>query len=363
MEMYSQEREPDMIAERTRQQTIDPVRLYLDQAGQTPLLTRLQEVELGERIRGGQQSRDQLDAFKRTEIILSPEELESLRLSAIDGKVAHEHMVSANLLLVVSIARKYQRKDSSMQLLDLIQEGTLGLMHAVDKFDYDKGFKFSTYASWWIRQAITRALDTHDPIIGVPENVAFDIRRLSMFEAEESSIKGRIPKDDELVCNALSIDRERLRVLREAKLLRTQLVHIDNPIEEGGRSFQDILPDAKSQEAYDLSETNTGLEHMINKMVAEGCLLVDEVAMLKSRYYDEKTYEEIGQLYDIGYQAAKLRVSKILRKIRNNLLNGKSYSTTLPDRDQINGSPRQKDLTYDSLMMNALSSIREASGG
>ncbi|MEY4129814.1 MAG: hypothetical protein RIS81_1563 [Actinomycetota bacterium] len=154
----------------------DSVRLYLSEIGQVPLLTADEEKDLGKKIKAG---------------LVAQAERRKLQRTAKDGEKAKDHMVRANLRLVVSVARRYDRKE--LQLADLIQEGNIGLMHAADKYDYEKGFKFSTYATWWIRQSMTRALADQGRNIRIPGHMMEVVNRVQRAERDLTAELGRMP--------------------------------------------------------------------------------------------------------------------------------------------------------------------------
>jgi len=170
----------------------DPVRLYLDGIGRYPLLTKEQEATLGRAIEAGRSAEAALASGE----VLTPERARELRRVHREGQRAAEHFVNANLRLVVSIAKRYQTTD--MPLLDLIQEGNLGLMHAVEKFDWRKGFKFSTYATWWIRQAIGRGVDNTSRMVRLPVHASDQVRRVMRAKTHLEGELGRVPSTSEL---------------------------------------------------------------------------------------------------------------------------------------------------------------------
>ncbi|MEY3339482.1 MAG: hypothetical protein RL575_575, partial [Actinomycetota bacterium] len=166
----------------------DSVRLYLSEIGQVPLLTADEEKDLGKKIKAGLVAQAKLNTSDGD---LSFAERRKLQRMAKDGEKAKDHMVRANLRLVVSVARRYDRKE--LQLADLIQEGNIGLMHAADKYDYEKGFKFSTYATWWIRQSMTRALADQGRNIRIPGHMMEVVNRVQRAERDLTAELGRMP--------------------------------------------------------------------------------------------------------------------------------------------------------------------------
>ncbi|MGA1654099.1 MAG: sigma-70 family RNA polymerase sigma factor, partial [Ilumatobacteraceae bacterium] len=171
----------------------DSVRLYLSEIGQVPLLTADEEKDLGKKIKAGLVAQAKLNTSDGD---LSFAERRKLQRTAKDGEKAKDHMVRANLRLVVSVARRYDRKE--LQLADLIQEGNIGLMHAADKYDYEKGFKFSTYATWWIRQSMTRALADQGRNIRIPGHMMEVVNRVQRAERDLTAELGRMPTPEEV---------------------------------------------------------------------------------------------------------------------------------------------------------------------
>ncbi|HVW33981.1 MAG TPA: sigma-70 family RNA polymerase sigma factor, partial [Acidimicrobiia bacterium] len=191
----------------------DPVRMYLKEIGKVPLLTGAQEVNLAQRIESGLAASDQIAAANGG---LSPEESNRLRAVEIDGHRAKRQLIEANLRLVVSIAKRYVGR--GMLLLDLIQEGNLGLMRAVEKFDYTKGFKFSTYATWWIRQAITRAIADQARTIRIPVHMVDTSNQVMRTQRQLLQDLGREPRVEEVAARVEMTPekvREILRVSQE----------------------------------------------------------------------------------------------------------------------------------------------------
>jgi len=181
----------------------DAVRLYLNEIGQVDLLTADDERRLGKAIRDGLEAQREIDAQGES---LGLKERRALQRVVSEGNAAKDHMVRANLRLVVSIARRYDRKE--LQLADLIQEGNIGLMHATEKYDFQKGFKFSTYATWWIRQAMTRALADQGRNIRIPGHMMEIVNRIHRVERELYSELGRDPSPEEVAARSdVSVER------------------------------------------------------------------------------------------------------------------------------------------------------------
>jgi RNA polymerase primary sigma factor len=221
----------------------DSVHTYLKSIGRRTLLTAAEEVELARRIEAGLYAEYKLE----NEPDLTPEEREDLRLVAEDGKAAKDHMLEANLRLVVSVAKKYT--DRGMSLLDVVQEGNLGLIRAVEKFDYTKGFKFSTYAMWWIRQAIQRGFADSARTIRLPVHVLEMLSKLSRVEREMHQRMGREPTPEEL---AKELDKTPDQI---EELMRTsrQPISLNATIgEDGETTIGDLIEDVDSPEASEI---------------------------------------------------------------------------------------------------------------
>ncbi|MBM3806496.1 MAG: sigma-70 family RNA polymerase sigma factor [Actinobacteria bacterium] len=181
----------------------DSVRLYLNEIGQVELLTADEEKELGKKIKSGLVAQEKLN---KTNGALGFSERRRLQRIVREGEKAKDHMVRANLRLVVSVARRYDRKE--LQLADLIQEGNIGLMHAADKYDYEKGFKFSTYATWWIRQSMTRALADQGRNIRIPGHMMEVVNRVQRAERDLTAELGRLPTPEEVATrSSLSVEK------------------------------------------------------------------------------------------------------------------------------------------------------------
>jgi RNA polymerase primary sigma factor len=217
--------DPMRLTTTSTSSTFDPVRMYLKEIGKVPLLTAEQEVVLAKRIEAG------IDAAKRMESEVIDDRAQRSNLKAIvrDGEMASRQLVEANLRLVVSIAKRYANR--GMALLDLVQEGNLGLMRAVDKFDYTKGFKFSTYATWWIRQAITRAIADQARTIRIPVHMVETMNKVMRIKRQMAQELEREPTHAELAKKTqLSIEkiREIERIAQDPVSLETHVGEEDD---------------------------------------------------------------------------------------------------------------------------------------
>jgi RNA polymerase sigma factor (sigma-70 family) len=225
----------------------DPVRTYLNAIGRTPLLTAAEEVELAKRIEAGLYAERRLAQEAAGEPV-PPELADQLRVIAADGHEAKAHMLRANLRLVVSIAKRYARR--GLPFLDIIQEGNLGLIRAVEKFDYTKGFKFSTYATWWVRQAIGRGLAEQGRTVRLPVHVNEVLSKLARAERELSQ-QGRAATDEELA-EYLGVSPEKVSELRR---VRRDPVSLDLPVgDDADTRLGDLVFDDQGYSAPDLVE-------------------------------------------------------------------------------------------------------------
>ncbi len=224
---------------------VDALREYLEAVGKEPLLTAEQEVELAMAIERCHEAWARLEDRTQT---LSGKERRSLTSALRIGRRARERFIAANLRLVVSIAKRYQNQ--GLPLLDLIQEGNIGLMRAVEKFDWRKGFKFSTYATWWIRQAIQRGLGNTARTIRFPVHVEERVRKLRRKQAEFTQQRGRAPTDDEL-SEMMALPTEEIALMqRVVRELRTVSLH--QPVgESGDTELQDLIEDVSLDAPFD----------------------------------------------------------------------------------------------------------------
>ncbi|MBX6371281.1 MAG: RNA polymerase sigma factor [Acidothermus sp.] len=222
----------------------DPVRNYLNEIGRTPLLDAAQEVELAKRIEAGVYAE-----VKLADPNLTEEQRRELEWVRDDGARAKAHMLEANLRLVVSVAKRYSNR--GMSFLDVIQEGNLGLIRAVEKFDYTKGYKFSTYAMWWIRQAITRALADQARTIRLPVHVVEQLNKLTRLQRELHQQLGREPTSEELAAELDRTPEQIEEMLRNAR----QPVSLDNPVgDDEDTLLGDLIEDMEAPAASDALE-------------------------------------------------------------------------------------------------------------
>jgi RNA polymerase sigma factor (sigma-70 family) len=287
----------------------DLVRLYLDGIGKYPLLTKDDEVTLARTIEAGRRAAAELSAGSE----LPASKVRELRREVRAGDQAAEVFVNANLRLVVSIAKKYQSAD--MPLLDLIQEGNLGLIHAVEKFDWRKGFKFSTYATWWIRQAIGRGIDNTSRTIRLPVHAGDQIRRLLRMRGQMEGELGRVPTAAEL-SSAMQMPEE---VVTELLQYGAEPVSLETPIgSEGDTELADIVADLSAPTPFD-SVAQAMLGGEIDKLLAP--LDDREREILRLRYGldrgEPRTLEEVGSALSLTRERIRQIERTALSKLRH----------------------------------------------
>ncbi len=287
----------------------DSVHTYLKSIGRTSLLTAEQEVDLAKRIEAGLFAEHKLD----TEPDLDPDYRRDLELVAEDGRRAKAHMLEANLRLVVSVAKKYS--DRGLSLLDVVQEGNLGLIRAVEKFDYTKGYKFSTYAMWWIRQAIQRGFADSARTIRLPVHVLEMLSKLSRVERDMHQRLGREPTPEEL---AVELDRTPDQI---EELLRTsrQPISLDSTIgEDGETSIGDLIEDVDAPEASELVDRQLMAEQLRSALDA---LTPREATIMAMRFglYDGNphTLDEIGRALGLTRERIRQLEKQSLSKLRH----------------------------------------------
>ncbi len=287
----------------------DSVHTYLKSIGRTSLLTAEQEVDLAKRIEAGLFAEHKLD----TDPALTPQLRRDLELVAEDGRRAKSHMLEANLRLVVSVAKKYS--DRGLSLLDVVQEGNLGLIRAVEKFDYTKGYKFSTYAMWWIRQAIQRGFADSARTIRLPVHVLEMLSKLSRVERDMHQKLGREPTPEEL---AVELDRTPDQI---EELLRTsrQPISLDSTIgEDGETSIGDLIEDTDAVEASELVDRQLMAEQLRSALDA---LTPREATIMAMRFglYDGNphTLDEIGRALGLTRERIRQLEKQSLSKLRH----------------------------------------------
>ena len=293
----------------------DSVRLYLKEISRVPLLTRPEEVALAQRIEAGCLAAGELLDARTAGTLesMAPDQRRNLAAVVRDGKDARAHLTQANLRLVVSIAKRYANR--GLPLLDLIQEGNLGLMRAVEKFDYSKGFKFSTYATWWIRQAVTRAIADQGRTIRIPVHMVEAINRVLLVQRQLSQDLEREPSIEE-VAAVVDLPPERVRdMLRMAQ----DPLSLDQSVgESDGVSLSDFIADVDS-EAPAESAARRMLNDTLAETLAELSEREQEVVRMRFGLDDGQphTLEEVGRHFGVTRERIRQIESKTLAKLRN----------------------------------------------
>ncbi|GAB1821627.1 RNA polymerase sigma factor [Herbidospora sp. RD11066] len=290
--------------------TADPVKDYLKQIGKVPLLNAEQEVELAKRIEAGLFAEEQLGTDGDQLPVDVRAELEWI---AEDGRRAKNHLLEANLRLVVSLAKRYTGR--GMLFLDLIQEGNLGLIRAVEKFDYTKGYKFSTYATWWIRQAITRAMADQARTIRIPVHMVEVINKLARVQRQMLQDLGREPTPEEL---ARELDMTPEKVIEVQKYGR-EPISLHTPLgEEGDSEFGDLIEDSEAIVPAD-AVSFTLLQEQLHSVL--DTLSEREAGVVSMRFGltdgQPKTLDEIGKVYGVTRERIRQIESKTMSKLRH----------------------------------------------
>jgi RNA polymerase primary sigma factor len=295
----------------------DPVKMYLKEIGKVPLLAPDEEVDLAKRIVTGAaaatDSADHLTDGSWTK--LSSEEKRRLRRLVADGERARKELTSANLRLVVSIAKRYVGR--GVPILDLIQEGNLGLMRAVQKFDHTKGFKFSTYATWWIRQAITRAIADQSRTIRVPVHMVESINKVVRAQR---SLAQRLERDPSLPELAREVDLEEEKVAEILRIASQDPLSLDSPVgDEDDTSMADFIPD-RGAAPLDVAARKL-LEQTVRDVLDDLSDRESEVVRLRFGLIDgrPRTLEEVGREFGVTRERIRQIESKTLAKLRHPL--------------------------------------------
>ena len=295
--------------------TADPVKDYLKQIGKVALLNAAQEVELAERIEAGLYAEQKLksDESYRDKNGRLTKAGRELTMIADDGRAAKDHLLEANLRLVVSLAKRYPGR--GMPFLDLIQEGNLGLIRAVEKFDYAKGYKFSTYATWWIRQAITRAMADQARTIRIPVHMVEVINKLARVQRQMLQDLGREPTPEEL---AKELDMTPEKVVEVQKYGR-EPISLHTPLgEDGDSEFGDLIEDSEAVVPAD-AVSFTLLQEQLHSVL--DTLSEREAGVVSMRFGLEdgqpKTLDEIGKVYGVTRERIRQIESKTMSKLRH----------------------------------------------
>ncbi len=287
----------------------DPVRMYLHEIGRVPLLTSDEEVSLARRLRAGEEAAQRLEDSAS----FRPSERFSLEERQLSGEDARQHLIQANLRLVVSIAKKYIGR--GMSFLDLIQEGNIGLMRATEKFDHTRGYKFSTYATWWIRQAITRSISDQSRTIRLPVHVGETINRVKRISHRLQQQMEREPTTDE-IAEAMGISPEKVR--RVIEVSRTP-VSLEMPVgKEGDSRMGDFIEDDRVAPPLDAASY-----HLLREQISDVLQKLPErerrIIQLRFGLNDGRyrTLEEVGKEFGITRERIRQIEAKVLRKLRH----------------------------------------------
>ena len=311
----------------------DPVRMYLKEIGKVNLLTPDEEVQLAQNMGAGDAAREQLEEIEKArangeEVSLSQEEERELKKLIKKGEAAKQRLAEANLRLVVSIAKRYVGR--GMLFLDLIQEGNLGLIKAVEKFDYTKGYKFSTYATWWIRQAITRAIADQARTIRIPVHMVETINKVIRVSRQLLQELGHDPSPEEIAQEMnggpgawgkfSEKDREdKAGKIREILKIAQEPVSLETPIgEEEDSHLGDFIPDEDASEPSEAASFTLLKEQLVDVL---GTLTPREEKVLKLRFGIEdgrtRTLEEVGKEFNVTRERIRQIEAKALRKLRH----------------------------------------------
>ena len=296
----------------------DPVRMYLKEIGKVNLLTPEEEIELAQHMGAGDAAKEQMEEIGKArengeEVSLTPEEEAALKKAIKKGEAAKQRLAEANLRLVVSIAKRYVGR--GMLFLDLIQEGNLGLIKAVEKFDYTKGYKFSTYATWWIRQAITRAIADQARTIRIPVHMVETINKVIRVSRQLLQELGHDPSPNEISAEmGMPVEK-----VREILKIAQEPVSLETPIgEEEDSHLGDFIPDEGASEPSEAASFTLLKEQLMDVL---STLTPREEKVLKLRFGIEdgrtRTLEEVGKEFNVTRERIRQIEAKALRKLRH----------------------------------------------
>ena len=291
----------------------DPVRMYLKEIGKVPLLTADQEVELATVMSAGREAEARVALAEADGETIPEAEMAELKKQSKAGEKAKQQLAEANLRLVVSIAKRYVGR--GMLFLDLIQEGNLGLIKAVEKFDYTKGYKFSTYATWWIRQAITRAIADQARAIRIPVHMVETINKVIRVSRQLLQELGHDPSPEEISAEMnMPVDK-----VREILKIAQEPVSLETPIgEEEDSHLGDFIPDEAASEPSEAASFTLLKEQLVDVL---GTLTPREEKVLKLRFGIEdgrtRTLEEVGKEFNVTRERIRQIEAKALRKLRH----------------------------------------------
>ena len=291
----------------------DPVRMYLKEIGKVNLLTPEQEIDLAQKMGAGNLAKEQLEELEKSGEAIPQEVREELNKAIKAGERAKQQLAEANLRLVVSIAKRYVGR--GMLFLDLIQEGNLGLIKAVEKFDYTKGYKFSTYATWWIRQAITRAIADQARTIRIPVHMVETINKVIRVNRQLLQELGHDPTPEETAAE-MNMPVEKVR---EILKIAQEPVSLETPIgEEEDSHLGDFIPDEDASEPSEAASFTLLKEQLVDVL---STLTPREEKVLKLRFGIEdgrtRTLEEVGKEFNVTRERIRQIEAKALRKLRH----------------------------------------------
>lgn len=290
----------------------DPVRMYLKEIGRIPLLNAEEEVNLAIRVEHGKYAAEQIEEAKKSGHVFPDNERVQLEQMIEDGLIAKNKLVEANYRLVVSIAKKYVGR--GMLFLDLIQEGNMGLIRAVDKFDHGKGFKFSTYATWWIRQAITRAVADQARTIRIPVHMVETINKLVRIQRQLVQELSREPTTEE-IGEKMGITAERVQQIQK---IAQEPISLEAPVgEEEDSSLGDFISDTNTLNPYEYS-VQEWVKRTLNEVLETLTDREEKVLRLRYGLLDGKTHtlEEVGKEFGVTRERIRQIEGKALRKLR-----------------------------------------------
>lgn len=291
----------------------DPVRMYLKEIGKVPLLTADEEIRLATAMSAGNAAKEHMAAAEKEGEVIPEEELAALKKDVKQGEKAKQKLAEANLRLVVSIAKRYVGR--GMLFLDLIQEGNLGLIKAVEKFDYTKGYKFSTYATWWIRQAISRAIADQARTIRIPVHMVETINKVIRVSRQLMQELGHDPSPEEISEEmGMPVDK-----VREILKIAQEPVSLETPIgEEEDSHLGDFIPDEGVSEPSEAASFTLLKEQLVDVL---STLTPREEKVLKLRFGIEdgrtRTLEEVGKEFNVTRERIRQIEAKALRKLRH----------------------------------------------
>ena len=291
----------------------DPVRMYLKEIGKIQLLTFEEETKLASIITDGNMANEQIKALEEEGYEIPESDLEKLREMARKGEMAKNKLVEANLRLVVSIAKKYVGR--GLQFLDLIQEGNMGLMKAVEKFDSDRGFKFSTYATWWIRQAITRAVADQARTIRIPVHMVETINKLVRVQRQLVQELSREPSPEE-VADRMGIPVEKVQQIQK---IAQEPISLEAPVgEEEDSSLGDFISDPTALDPYEYTAQEM-LKKELNEVLQGLTDREEKVLRMRFGLLDgrQRTLEEVGREFGVTRERIRQIEAKALRKLKH----------------------------------------------